>query len=559
VTVRIVRPEHARIRLVSAIQPDYDTDPVRWGSWQAPHDVHNVAPEPTGPVLDVGCGEGRLASLIGHRVRWIGLDSSPRQLRKSFYRPVVLADTRALPFQSGVFHEVMHLWCLYHVDNPVPAIREAWRLLRSGGRYYACTAARDSDPELMRDGYPPSSLDAEEAESIVASVFVQVELQRWNGHFFPLNSRQEVRAYCPHHHIPLDCAESVEIPLWLTKHEVSSCARENPDHQRVSRRCDAGSRAGPPLKKGERPTEYRPLIDAGNVDPSRIVAEINTTFASQFQLVRRYATGETGAFRVTRANGEKFVLKWSPSSEHLPLIDAAARTTGELQAIGYPAPSYDLWGSLSHGCFSLQGALPGRPRRISPVRAIDRLVELNALQAGRGAWLREAFPRRPAWPEEAAEAVLHGYAEQEYCVLESMRTYSPVTRQVLETLQAFVAAHRAELATVSTGDIVHYDFSPANILLAGGRVTGVVDWDGVRAGDRAFDLATLLYYVYPSAAARTRLWNAAVRISSPGVVAVYLAHVAVRQLDFSIRHHTAEAVARWLLHIQSVIEGLNVA
>lgn len=134
--------------------PDYDSDPQRWQSWQAPQDVHDViAPELHGPVLDAGCGEGRLASLLGEDVTWVGLDSSPTQLASSPYRPVVLADMRALPFRDGTFAEVTHLWCLYHVDDPQTAIGEAMRVLQPGGRYYACTGARDDDPELMPEGH----------------------------------------------------------------------------------------------------------------------------------------------------------------------------------------------------------------------------------------------------------------------------------------------------------------------------------------------------------------------------------------------------------------------
>ena len=69
------------------------------------------------------------------------MDASHTQLANNPHRPVVLADKRMLPFRDGVFAEVTHVWCLYHVDDPVVAIPEAWRMLRSGGRYYASTAA----------------------------------------------------------------------------------------------------------------------------------------------------------------------------------------------------------------------------------------------------------------------------------------------------------------------------------------------------------------------------------------------------------------------------------
>jgi len=81
-----------------ALPPDY-SDPDRWASWQSRHDVHEiVARELSGPTLDVGCGDGRLASLLREDVSWIGVDSSPTQLASDPHRPVVLGDMRPLPF-----------------------------------------------------------------------------------------------------------------------------------------------------------------------------------------------------------------------------------------------------------------------------------------------------------------------------------------------------------------------------------------------------------------------------------------------------------------------------
>jgi len=206
---------------MTTVPPDYDSDPERWQSWESPQDVHDmVAPELSGPVLDVGCGEGRLASQLGADVTWVGVDSSPTQLAANPYRPVAFADMRALPFRDGSFAEVAHLWCLYHLDEPLTAIREAARVLRPGGRYYASTAARDNDPEIMPAGYPQSSFDSEEAVSIVETVFEDVEAERWDASFFPLRTRDEVRAYCRHNYVPPERAEEADLPLWLTKRGV---------------------------------------------------------------------------------------------------------------------------------------------------------------------------------------------------------------------------------------------------------------------------------------------------------------------------------------------------
>ena len=203
---------------MAALPPDYDSDPGRRGAWRAPQDVHEaVAPELRGPVLDVGCGEGRLAANLGPGVRWVGVDSSPAQVAVNPHRPVVLADMRALPFRDRSFAEVLHLWCLYHLDDPVEAVAEAARVLRPGGRYYASTAARTSDPELVPDDYPASTFDAEDAEALVASVFADAEAEHWDGTFFPLTTHEDVLAYCRHNSIPPERADGLDLPLWLTK------------------------------------------------------------------------------------------------------------------------------------------------------------------------------------------------------------------------------------------------------------------------------------------------------------------------------------------------------
>jgi ubiquinone/menaquinone biosynthesis C-methylase UbiE len=211
---------------MSALPPDYDNDPERSRSfrlgWQ--EDVHAPVAERVAlglarTVVDVGCGIGRFAAAVTGRVQWIGLDSSPRQLRDCPHRPVAQADAVALPIGTEIVDAVTMLWMLYHLEEPRAALAEAKRILRPGGLVAVCTSSRSNDPELVPDGYARTSFDAEEAPEIVADVFgaSNVEVHRWDTPFVELRDRAEVSAYARSHLIPSGVAERVQPPITLTK------------------------------------------------------------------------------------------------------------------------------------------------------------------------------------------------------------------------------------------------------------------------------------------------------------------------------------------------------
>jgi len=88
-------------------------------------------------VIDLGCGDGTFASLLG-RVTACGIDRSPAACRAArasrVYRSVVAADLTRLPFPDRTFDGAFCNSTLEHVRHPEAVLAEAARVMRPGGR-----------------------------------------------------------------------------------------------------------------------------------------------------------------------------------------------------------------------------------------------------------------------------------------------------------------------------------------------------------------------------------------------------------------------------------------
>ncbi len=254
---------------------------------------------------------------------------------------------------------------------------------------------------------------------------------------------------------------------------------------------------------------------------------LNERHGSDFVAAGAYAGGEIGATRLVDGRGRRFVLKGQEAG-------LAPATTEALRAHAYPAPRYVLWGDGYH----VQEELPGAPMETLakvPARITQRLLELNELQAGR------AVDADGSWPQRVIESVLVGFSD--YMVLATLEKHSEDTRSLLRLCQGAVERHAAALST--TRDIVHWDFTHHNILCAEDLVTGVIDWGGTCSGDRLFDLATIVYY---TGDATPKISEYVVDRIGPEGLSVYLAHLAIRQSDWSLRRHTARAADHAVSH-----------
>ena len=98
-------------------------------------------------------------------------------------------------------------------------------------------------------------------------------------------------------------------------------------------------------------------------------------------------------------------------------------------------------------------------------------------------------------------------------------------------------------------DAVHLDFHHRNVLVFAGRVAAIVDCEGMPGGDRAFDLATLFFCLevaHCDRALERRLLRELRALRTPDIVRAYIAHQALRQVDWSIRRRNDTDVSRWL-------------
>jgi ubiquinone/menaquinone biosynthesis C-methylase UbiE len=101
-------------------------------------------------VLDVGTGAGAVASLLRDRgARVLASDGSLGMLLPgaSARPPGVVADAAALPVGSGHLDLVTAGFVLNHLPDPLPALREAARVLRPGGRLLASTFGGEAAAE----------------------------------------------------------------------------------------------------------------------------------------------------------------------------------------------------------------------------------------------------------------------------------------------------------------------------------------------------------------------------------------------------------------------------
>jgi hypothetical protein len=284
-----------------------------------------------------------------------------------------------------------------------------------------------------------------------------------------------------------------------------------------------------------------------------VVESVNAKHRLGYAVVRSMAEGEAShATLVADSGGRQRVLKWWPGDGgDVAQVESAAERVDRLRLRGYPPPRYLLISKLEGVVLVIQELLDGRPPpTLLPVH-VEQLIALNELQ-------RDTQPHAPAWGEYLRSTLLHG--ADGYCLHEPLRRHSARSAALLERV---IAAGRETVPDELLAlDTAHIDFHHLNVLVTGDTVTGIIDCEGARAGDRMFDLVTLLFCSPEGGlerATQERLWSLLEAERRPAVLRAYLAHMALRLTSWSVVHHDDATTARWLERSWSALDRVTPA
>lgn len=261
--------------------------------------------------------------------------------------------------------------------------------------------------------------------------------------------------------------------------------------------------------------------------------------------------GESGTvFWAVGRDGSVSVVKIVPGAgrDLADRLRALGPVVARLRGRGYPAPRIRAVGQTPELVFWVQERLPGVTLDRGEGSALlgvmlPDLLRLNDAQAGLGG----TGPGE--WRGQLVRTLTAG--GDGYCVHSTLES-RPDTRELLRAVRRI--GERCGPAIPAGGDFVHYDFAPANLLSDGMSITGVIDVSPlVPAGDRAFDLATLLFYCYDQDEVREPLRARLLELTDPQAAHAYLAHMVLRQVDWSLRYHPAAAATQRHLRLARLV------
>jgi hypothetical protein len=260
------------------------------------------------------------------------------------------------------------------------------------------------------------------------------------------------------------------------------------------------------------------------LDAPRVINRIADITGVRLTLEGPCPGGEVGAAYVRWPDGRRSVLSEGHSRTGA-LLDIA-------RAAGVPTARQEMTAHIDGARVVVQQRLPGVPPVTVDAGLVHAMLDVNDRLAG-------ALAGHPA----VAEPDLHLTGDGPgHCLHQPLAGHSRRTARLLDRIHEIGAT-----APRCTGyDLVHLDFHPGNVLADGPTLTGVVDWDGAARGDRHLDLVTLRFDLTHRAPDLVPLVDERLATADPARIRAYWAHMSLRQVDWSIRHHDDATVDAWL-------------
>jgi phosphotransferase family enzyme len=239
--------------------------------------------------------------------------------------------------------------------------------------------------------------------------------------------------------------------------------------------------------------------------------------------------GEVGAAYVRWPDGRRSVLTEGRSRTG-PLLDLA-------RAAGVPTARYELSAHIDGARVVVQQRLPGTPPAAVDAALVQAMIGLNLRLTG-------LLTSYPAAPDVDLFLTADGPG---FCLHAPLREHSRRAGRLLDWI------HEVGESTPEAGgdDLVHLDYHTGNVLVSGDRISGVIDWDGASRGDRRLDLVTLRFDLAWRAPHLTGPLDERLSAVPADRMRAYWAHMSLRQVDWSIRHHDTGTVDRWLAIAES--------
>jgi aminoglycoside phosphotransferase (APT) family kinase protein len=300
------------------------------------------------------------------------------------------------------------------------------------------------------------------------------------------------------------------------------------------------------------------MRDVGDALDELVRAAIAAAVGAPIERIEPTELGESRSTWFGSIAGEPVVIKLvDRRDDTAERLSRLLRLVAQLGVAGSPVPAYLAAGVAGDVGYTVQRRVEGVPLEPAPgllpsAEVIRSVVPelLAAIELQRDA----GDLADPPWPGWLLDTIEHG--GDGYCLHATMERRTD-TSALLRDLQRLASA--ASRPPPRRHDVVHFDVNPANVVVRDGRLAAIIDWNvpfaGAAQGDRGFDVATLLFYLFDDEWARAVLRERALAISGTAWTVVHLCHLVLRQVEWTVRHHPGtEVEQRYLRRGSDVLD-----